>query len=77
MPTVKEVCRVGSFAYYSEVGSYRGCVKIDGKWVPVTNLNYVNKRGWSRFQGIPTPAMQRAMRFAPIDGRRLFPSLTG
>ena len=48
--------------YYSEVGSYRGCIKVRGKWIGVKDLNYINKDGWHRHQGPPTPAMVAAMK---------------
>jgi len=60
-----------SIKYFTEVGSYRGCAKVGRSWVSVKNLNYVDKRGWLRHQGPPTPAMVNAMLNQPIDARNI------
>ena len=73
--TVAEICRVGPHTYFSEIGSYCGAVKIDGKWVSVKELNYIDKTGWERLQGPPGKKVAEAMDQAPISARILFPSL--
>ncbi len=60
--------------YFSYVGSYRGAVRLKGRWVPVTDLNRIDKTDWVRHQGPPTPAMQRALRGQPINACDLFPN---
>ncbi len=61
--------------YFSEVGSYRGCVLMRGRWVSVKDLNKINKRGWKRHQGPATNAMQSAMLHQPLRAEQLFPHL--
>jgi len=59
------------FKYYSEVGSYRGCIKIGRRWESVKDLNYVDKTGWTRHQGPPTRAMILAMNRIPTIAKDL------
>jgi len=59
--------------YYSEVGSFRGCVKYKNRWVSVKNLNYISKLGWFRVSGPPTFAMCAAMKELPIDLAKINP----
>lgn len=58
--------------YHSEIGSFRGAVKIGGKWVSVKNLNHIEKPGWIRWQGPASDAIQNAMKEAPQDAKELF-----
>ena len=55
--------------YFTEVGSYRGCVKIMNRWMAVKNLDYIDKTGWERHQGPPTVNMVKEMTYPPIDAR--------
>ena len=52
--------------YFSMVGSYRGGIKLHGRWVSVCELNRIDKTGWKRHQGPLTAAQQRALRQKPI-----------
>jgi hypothetical protein len=47
--------------YFSFVGSYEGCLKRGRLWVRCKNLNYIDKTGWDRHQGPPTPGMLKAL----------------
>jgi hypothetical protein len=60
--------------YYTPVGSYDGAVKIGGRWVRAIGLNRIDKRGWRRRSGPPTPAIISAIRNQPaILATELFP----
>lgn len=52
--------------YYSEVGSYRGAIKIGGKWISAHEMHRTDKRGWERWQGPPSRAIINAMQEQPI-----------
>lgn len=62
--------------YYSRIGSFDGAVKIGGRWIRAIELNRIDKTGWKRWQGPPSPALARAMREQPpIQAAALFPDL--
>ncbi len=48
--------------YYTAPGSYDGLIKFKGKWIRVTELNRINKTGWTRWQGPPNQSMQKALK---------------
>ena len=63
--------------YYSPVGSYDGVVKWQGSWIRVSGLNRINKNGWTRWQGPPSKAICKAMRYQySIRVDLLFPELS-
>lgn len=53
--------------YFSLTGSYEGGIKLRGRWVHVTDLNKVDKAGWTRIMiGDLTPAMASCLINIPI-----------
>ena len=59
-------------SYFSYVGSYEGAVKVNGKWVRVKNLNYIDKTGWNRHNGPATRAIENALKSSTVmDARDL------
>ena len=63
------------FLYHSEIGSWRGTVKVGGKWLSVKDLHLINKEGWIRYQGPPSKAMEEAMKNPPESAAALFSNL--
>jgi len=61
--------------YYSEVGSFRGAIKISGKWQPTKDLNRIDKSKMYRWQGPPSKAISEAMKLMPISADKLLPHL--
>ncbi len=62
--------------YYTPYGSYDGCVKIGGRWLRTSELNKIDKTGWVRWQGPPSPAMVKALREQPpVPATDRFPGL--
>jgi hypothetical protein len=53
--------------FHSEIGSWRGAIKKGGRWISVKDLNRVQKTGWVRYQGPPSPALEKAMNQPPVD----------
>ncbi len=62
--------------YYSEVGSFRGAIKIKGRWESVKDLNRIDKNKMYRWQGPPSKAISNAMNLPPIRADVLLPHLT-
>jgi len=45
------------------VGSYDGLIRYThSSWVRIKELNRIDKHDWIRWQGPPTPAMERALK---------------
>lgn len=61
--------------YYSEVGSFRGAIKIGNKWIAAKDLNRIDKSKMCRWQGPPSAALSRAMEKLPIRAEQLLPHL--
>ena len=62
--------------YFTFVGSYDGAIKIKGRWVRASQLNRIDKTGWDRWQGPPSPAIIKAIEAGPpAPAHELFPKL--
>ena len=61
--------------YYSEVGSYRGLIKMGDKWFSVIHLNYIDKSRLTRWQGPPTSNMINALKQTPQPAVQFLPHL--
>lgn len=62
--------------YFVYIGSFDGAVKIKGRWVRAIELNRIDKTGWTRWQGPPSPAITRATKTQPpTPAWELFPDL--
>jgi len=62
--------------YFTFVGSYDGAIKIKGRWIRASQLNRIDKTGWKRWSGPPSPAIVKAIESGlPTPATELFPEL--
>lgn len=62
--------------YFTYIGSFDGAIKIGGRWVRANGLNRINKTGWTRWSGPPSPAIAKATKEQkPAEAVELFPEL--
>jgi len=60
--------------YFSYVGSYDGFVKLIKNWVPVRELNRIDKSDWQRWSGPPSTAMKNShKKYKTMDAAWMYP----
>lgn len=62
--------------YYQTIGADWGAIRIKNKWVGFWYLTSIDKTGWMRWQGPPSPAITKAIQRIKRDehdARKWFP----
>ena len=64
--------------YYTPPGSYDGLVQVSKKWIKAgwlrcSELNRIDKKGWTRYQGPPNSIMCQCLKAKSIKSTKAFP----